>query len=167
MTTGGTGSIAQQIEAAKTAAVKDAKDYTDGQVSSLETELTSAIGTAKQEAIDEAASSAAGLYATKAQGALADTALQKIDIVSGSTNGTIAVDGSDVAVKGLGSAAYTEASAYEVAGAAASAETAATNAAKAYSDSLAKNYDPAGSAANAETNAINYVDTALSWGQIQ
>ena len=167
MTTGGTGSIAQQIEAAKTAAVKDAKDYTDGQVSSLETELTSAIGTAKQEAIDEAAADAAKLYATKAQGALADTALQKVDIVSGSTNGTIAVDGSDVAVKGLGSAAYTEASAYEVAGAAASAETAATNAAKAYSDSLAKNYDPAGSAANAETNAINYVDTALSWGQIQ
>lgn len=167
MTTSGTGSIAQQIDAAKAAAIKDAKDYTDGQVNTLETELTSAIGTAKQEAINAAATNAAGLYATKAQGALADTALQKVDIVSGSTNGTIAVDGSDVAVKGLGSAAYTEASAYEIAGAAASAETAATNAAKAYADSLAKNYDPAGSAATAESNAINYVDTALSWGQIQ
>lgn len=36
----------------------------------------------------------------------ADTALQKEDIVSGNENGTISVKGSDVAVKGLGSAAY-------------------------------------------------------------
>ena len=142
MTTGGTGSIAQQIEAAKTAAVKDAKDYTDGQVSSLETELTSAIGTAKQEAIDAAASSAAGLYATKAQGALADTALQKSDIETGSANGTIKVDGSDVAVKGLGSAAYTNADAYDAAGLAVEKANAA------------------------EANAKSYVDTALTWGTI-
>lgn len=45
-------------------------------------------------------------YATAAQGAKADSALQKADIVSGSGNGTIAVDGTDVAVKGLASAAY-------------------------------------------------------------
>lgn len=167
MTTGGTGSIAQQIDAAKAAAIKDAKDYTDGQVNTLETELTSAIGTAKQEAIDAAATSAAGLYATKQQGLLADTALQKKDIVTGSANGTIRVDGSDVAVKGLGSAAYTDATAYDPAGSAEAAETAATTAAKAYADSLAKNYDPAGSAATAESNAIIYVDNALSWGQIQ
>lgn len=37
---------------------------------------------------------------------LADSALQKADIVTGSTNGTISVDGDDIAVKGLGSAAY-------------------------------------------------------------
>lgn len=36
----------------------------------------------------------------------ADSALQKADITSGSANGTIAVDGSDVSVKGLASAAY-------------------------------------------------------------
>lgn len=36
-------------------------------------------------------------------------------IATGSTNGTIAVDGVDVAVKGLGSAAYTEANAYATA----------------------------------------------------
>lgn len=36
-------------------------------------------------------------------------------IATGTTNGTIAVDGVDVAVKGLGSAAYTEASAYATA----------------------------------------------------
>lgn len=45
-------------------------------------------------------------YATSAQGALADSALQKADITTGKTNGSIAVDGTDVAVKGLGSAAY-------------------------------------------------------------
>lgn len=36
----------------------------------------------------------------------ADTALQKANIVTGTANGTIAVKGTDVAVKGLGSAAY-------------------------------------------------------------
>lgn len=36
-------------------------------------------------------------------------------IATGATNGTIAVDGTDVAVKGLGSAAYTETSAYATA----------------------------------------------------
>lgn len=44
--------------------------------------------------------------------AVAETALQKADITTGSSNGTINVDGTDVAVKGLGSAAYTESSAY-------------------------------------------------------
>ena len=48
----------------------------------------------------------------------AGTALQKADIATGSANGTIAVGGDDVAVKGLGSAAYTESSAYDEAGAA-------------------------------------------------
>lgn len=42
----------------------------------------------------------------------AKTALQKADIVSGTSNGTISVGGADVAVKGLGSAAYTDSSAY-------------------------------------------------------
>lgn len=45
-------------------------------------------------------------YATAAQGALAESALQKADITTGSANGNISVDGTDVAVKGLGTAAY-------------------------------------------------------------
>lgn len=65
---------------------------------------------------------AKGEYATAAQGALADSALQKADITTGSANGTIAVEGTDVAVKGLGSAAYTDATAYDAAGAAAAVE---------------------------------------------
>ena len=46
----------------------------------------------------------------------ADSAVQSIS--SGATNGTIAVDGQDVSVTGLGSAAFTNANAYDVAGAA-------------------------------------------------
>lgn len=80
----------------------------------------------------------AGNYATAAQGAKADTALQAADIATGSANGTIAVKGADVAVKGLGSAAY-----------------AATTA-----------FDAAGSASTAEANAKAYVDGALTWGTI-
>ena len=60
---------------------------------------------------------------------LADSAVQSV--AEGSTNGTIAVDGTDVAVHGLGSAAYTASTAYDAAGAAdavlgASTDTAAT-----------------------------------------
>lgn len=43
---------------------------------------------------------------TKASLALADSALQASNITTGSANGTISVKGSDVAVKGLGAAAY-------------------------------------------------------------
>ena len=166
MTTGGTGSIAQQIEAAKTEAINTAKGYTDTEIGLSEAELRGEIKSAKEEAISTAASSAAELYATKAQGALADTALQASDIASGTAQGSIKVKGSDIAVTGLGSAAFTEASAYDVNGAAAAAQTAATQAAKDYADSLAGNYDVKGSAATAESNAKIYVDQALTWGEL-
>ena len=54
------------------------------------------------------------------------------EITEGSTNGTISVGGEDVAVHGLGSAAYTNSTAYDAAGA---ADTALTSA-KSYTDSL-------------------------------
>lgn len=97
-------------------------------------DFSGAIETAKNEAISTAAGDATskankaledakgyadGLavnYATAAQGTKADTALQKADIVSGTANGTISVKGEDVSVKGLGSAAYKDASAFEAAG---------------------------------------------------
>lgn len=44
-----------------------------------------------------------------------------ITVAQGSSNGTIAVNGSNVSVKGLGSAAYTASTAYDAAGAASSA----------------------------------------------
>lgn len=53
-----------------------------------------------------------------------ESALQASDITTGSAEGTISVKGSDVQVKGLGSAAYTEASAYATAAQGAKADTA-------------------------------------------
>lgn len=54
----------------------------------------------------------------------ADTALQQADVTTGTANGNISVKGTDVPVKGLGSAAFTESSAYDAAGSAAAVETA-------------------------------------------
>lgn len=75
--------------------------------------------TKSNNALASAKSYADGLaenYATAAQGAKADTALQKASITSGATNGSIAVGGTDVAVKGLGSAAYVATTAFDAAG---------------------------------------------------
>lgn len=71
-------------------------------------------------------------YATSAQGAKADSALQQANIATGSANGTISVKGTDVPVKGLNSAAYVATSAFDTAGAA----TTALNSAKDYADGL-------------------------------
>lgn len=87
-----------------------------------------------------------------------NAALQAANITTGGANGTISVKGSDVAVKGLGSAAFTESTAYDAAGSASSAETAAKAYAKEYADGLAKNYDAAGSAAAAQAAAEAYAD---------
>lgn len=56
----------------------------------------------------------------------ADSALQKTDIVTGSANGTISVDGSDVEVKGLGTAAYKAVNDFDAAGAAAAVDNKVT-----------------------------------------
>ena len=76
--------------------------------------------TAAENAAKGYADSLAVNYATAAQGAKADTAVQTV--VTGETNGTIKVDGTEVAVKGLGSAAFVETSAFDVAGSAAAAK---------------------------------------------
>lgn len=85
-----------------------------------------------------------------------------VTIAEGSTNGSIAVNGTDVDVHGLGSAAYTESSAYDAAGAA--ADVLGTNAddaddntvygAKAYAD--AKKVEVIGDAStdSASSNTI-------------
>lgn len=53
-------------------------------------------------------------FATASQGAKADTAVQKVE--TGTTQGTIKVDGNEVAVAGLGSAAYVNADTFEAQG---------------------------------------------------
>lgn len=83
-----------------------------GKIETLNGSDTTAGSVAKQvkDAIDSEVSRANATYATAEQGAKADSAVQTI--VTGTTNGTISVDGTEVAVKGLGSAAYTESTAY-------------------------------------------------------
>lgn len=120
---------------------------------------------AANTALASAKSYADGLsknYATAAQGAKADTALQAADIKESTENGKITIKDQDVAIHGLGSAAYAAASSFDAAG---SATTAETNA-KAYADGLAKNYDAKGAADTALINAKSYTDTALTWGTI-
>lgn len=77
------------------------------------------------------------LYSKSLNGSWGTTPVSTIEIpetvytlATGSANGTVSFNGSDVAVKGLGSAAYTNADAYDAAG---SAQTAEDNA-KAYAD---------------------------------
>lgn len=150
--------------AVATKAEQEALNTVSGKVTALEgkvdvAKVSEAIATAKSEAIEAAEDYADGLaknYATAAQGAKADTAIQSV--VTGSANGTIAVDGTDVAVKGLGSAAYTDSTAYDAAGSASTAETNAKTYAKNYADGLAGNYDASGSAAQALVDAKAYAD---------
>ena len=103
----------------------------------------------------------------------ADSAVQSI--ATGTKNGSIAVDGTDVDVKGLGSAAYKADTAFDAAGAAANVKTEVVGTegddktaptiygAKAYADAkiaeAAGNYDVKGAAATAETNAKAYADS--------
>lgn len=186
------------------AAEQNAKDYADQKIADLKigdyvkkTEADAAYAAidhnhdekydAKGDA-DKALSDAkayadglAGNYATAAQGAKADTALQSADITTGSANGTIAVKGADVAVKGLGSAAYADTTAFDAAGTAETKANAAEAAAKAYADGLKTTIDAAYAAADtdlktelqtyadtAESDAVAtskaYTDTALTWG---
>ena len=115
------------------------------------TELASdAVTTAK--ILDENVTKAKLASAVQTSLGKADSAVQSV--AEGSTNGTVAVDGTDVAVHGLGTAAYTASSAYDAAGAASAVQTAV----------VGESTD----AASADTiNGLrNYVDAGLSWASI-
>ena len=79
-------------------------------------DINTALG-GKQATISDLAT----IRSNAAEGA---TAVQKTEVTTGTTNGTILVQGSEVAVKGLGSAAYTESSAYATAAQGALADSA-------------------------------------------
>lgn len=81
--------------------------------------ISSAAGSVKTANIDDGQVTKAKLAQT-VQDSLdaADSALQAADIAEGATNGTISVDGTDVSVHGLGSAAYADTTAFDAAGAA-------------------------------------------------
>lgn len=116
----------------------------------------------------------------------ADIAVQKADVVTGDTNGTIKVQDKEVPVAGLKSAAYEDSSAFDAAGAAdavdkklAGYKTANDAAVKKNTDDIATiNNADTGILAQAKTDAKTkadqaltdakaYTDTALTWGKIQ
>jgi hypothetical protein len=148
------------------------EDFVTGRISDASDELTTAIGTAKSEAIDTAGTNAdtkistaiggldytdsavTGKYVSavsETDGVIAVTRanLPTYTLTTGSTDGSVAFNGTDVAVKGLGSAAYTASSAYDAAGAADDA----LSSAKSYADTVAS---------TAETNANAHSDTNLA-----
>lgn len=105
------------VDSAKSEAIATAGTNADSKISAKVGEIGSGtvkdyVDQAETDALNSAKSYADSLadnYATAAQGAKADTALQKADIITGTANGSIAVDGTDVPVKGLASAAYKDA----------------------------------------------------------
>ena len=100
------GNLSSLTTTDKTSLV-DAINEVDGDVASIE-ETIEGYGDIVTHDADE--------FATAAQGEKADTALQPEDITEGSTDGTISVDGTDVPVHGLGTAAYADASDFAAAG---------------------------------------------------
>lgn len=113
-------------------------------------------GAAIEDAIEVEIERANEAYATAAQGAKADTAIQSVE--EGETNGTIKVDGTAVAVHGLGSAAYTNVDAYDAAGAAAEVLGTAEDTVEANTV-----YGAKAAAVAAETNAKSYADSLWVW----
>ncbi len=103
----------------KLAGVQDAINTAEGNAKSYADELKEEIDGVIEENEKTTAAALTDLDtrvdALEAKNATIDSALQQADITTGSANGTIAVKGTDVAVKGLGSAAFTESNAYATA----------------------------------------------------
>lgn len=154
-------------EAAITAAATDATTKADAAKAAAITEA----GKKADKALEDAKTYSDGLaknYATAAQGAKADSAVQAADVVSGTANGTISVKGTDVAVKGLGSAAYQNSDAFETAGAAADV----LSEAKTYADTKkteaidAASKDATTKANSALNSAKEYANGLIEWGTL-
>lgn len=154
-------------KAAITAAATDATTKADAAQAAAITEA----GKKADKALKDAKAYSDGLaknYATAAQGAKADSAVQAADVVSGTANGTISVKGTDVAVKGLGSAAYQNSDVFETAGAA----TNALSEAKTYADTKkseaieAAAKDATAKANKALNDAKEYANGLIEWGTL-
>lgn len=113
-----------KADAAKAAAIATAAADATTKANAAQAAAITEAGKKADKALKDAKAYSDGLaknYATAAQGAKADSAVQAADVVSGTANGTISVKGSNVAVKGLGSAAYQNSGAFDASGAAAGA----------------------------------------------
>lgn len=131
---------AAEAKAAAAKALTDAQTYADNAIKALNVTDTAVAGK-YVSAINEVEG--------KIQVTRADLPVDTL--ISGSANGTVAFNGSDVAVTGLKSAAYTEASAYDASGAADAAKAAVIG--------------TSADASTAETvyGAKAYTDEALTW----
>ena len=124
--------IDQMFTSNSAADQKYAKDYADGLAKNYD-----AAGTAQGliNDLDVADTAVTGQYVSAVSETDGKISVTRADLptytlASGSANGTVAFNGADVAVTGLGSAAFTESKAYDAAGAAATAKTEAIAAAK-------------------------------------
>lgn len=127
------GQVDAAVSDAKTAAAADATSKADAAkaaaIAAAATDAQTKANAAKAAAATDATTKAnaaeknakayadglAKNYATAAQGAKADSALQSADVVEGTVAGAISVKGTSVKVHGLGTAATTDASAYATA----------------------------------------------------
>lgn len=123
-------------------------------ISTASADATSKANSALEDA-KEYADSLASNYATAAQGAKADTALQADDIVEGTVNGAISVKGTSVPVHGLGSAAYVATTSFDAAGTAQNLVTTLQNGAVASNTSAI-------SALNSRVDALEAADTYVA-----
>lgn len=131
---------AAEAKAAAEKALTDSQTYADNAIKALNVTDTAVAGK-YVSAINEVEG--------KIQVTRADLPVDTL--ISGSANGTVAFNGTDVAVTGLKSAAYTEASAYDASGAADAAKAAV----------IGTNADV--STAETVYGAKAYTDEALSW----
>ena len=157
-----------KADAAKAAAIATAAADATTKADAAQAAAITEAGKKADKALEDAKAYSDGLaknYATAAQGAKADSAVQAADVVSGTANGTISVKGSDVAVKGLGSAAYQNSGVFDASGAAAGALTEA----KAYADTKkteavdAAAADTTTKANNALASAKEYANGLIEW----
>lgn len=157
-----------KADAAKDAAIAAAATDATTKADAAQAAAITEAGKKADKALEDAKAYSDGLaknYATAAQGAKADSALQTADVVEGTVNGTISVKGTDVAVKGLGSAAYQNSSVFDASGAAAGA----LSKAKTYADTKkteaidAAAADATTKANNALASAKEYANGLIEW----
>lgn len=118
-----------KFTANSTADQKYAKEYADSLAQNYD-----AVGTAQNliNGLDVTDTAVTGQYVSAVSETDGRISVTRVDLptytlATGSANGTVAFNGADVAVKGLGSAAYTDAKAYDTAGAADAVNTALEN----------------------------------------
>ena len=132
------GEVDNLLSSNSSADQKYAKDYADGLAKNYDP-----AGKAQEliNALDVTDAAVAGKYVSAVSETDGKISVTRADLptytlVTGSANGTVAFNGADVAVKGLGSAAYKADTAFDAAGTGASEAASALETAKQYTDDL-------------------------------